>query len=93
MRLFGLIILLCLSAGNSLVGQKRTYTSSRDTTVKLLSDDPIAAALDSLAYLKLFESTRFGSEFGRATSMGFSPDSVPVYDASVIADRIAKLDA
>jgi membrane-bound lytic murein transglycosylase D len=93
MRLFGLIILLCLTAGNSLLGQKRTYTSSRDTTVKLLSDDPIAAALDSLAYLKLFESTRFGSEFGRATSMGFAPDSVPVYESSVIAERIAKLDA
>ena len=85
-------VLLCLGL-NTLQGQRKPLTSSRDTSIRLQSDDPIAAALDSLAYLKLFESTRVGSEFGKTWSLGFSPDSVPVYDNSVIAERIAKLDA
>lgn len=82
-----------LLAGFSGIAQKRPVTSARDTSVKLQADDPIAAALDSLAYLKLFETTRYGSEFGRPSAMGFAPDSVPVYDAAVIAERIARLDA
>lgn len=82
-----------LFAGFSGIAQKRPVTSARDTSVKLQADDPIAAALDSLAYLKLFETTRYGSEFGRPSAMGFAPDSVPVYDAAVIAERIARLDA
>jgi membrane-bound lytic murein transglycosylase D len=66
--------------------------SSRDTSLQLRSDDPIAAALDSLAYLKLFETTRFGGEFGRPGNFGFAPDSIPKYPADVIEERIRKLD-
>ncbi len=73
--------------------QKRTYVAARDTSVRLLADDPIAAQLDSLAYLKLFESSRYGGEFGRPGNLGFAPDSVPVYTAAVLAERIAKMDA
>ncbi|MBX7202050.1 MAG: transglycosylase SLT domain-containing protein [Bacteroidia bacterium] len=74
--------------------QRRSYIpSSRDTSVKLLSDDPISAALDSLAFLKLFDNVKYTGEFGRITIPGMNSDSVPVFEASVIADRIAKLDA
>ena len=73
--------------------QKRTIVSSRDTSVRLLADDPIAAQLDSLAYLKLFETTRYGGEFGRPGNFGFSADSVPVYSPQILAERIAKMDA
>ncbi|HOY48039.1 MAG TPA: transglycosylase SLT domain-containing protein [Flavobacteriales bacterium] len=73
--------------------QKKTFVSARDTTVRLLADDPIAAQLDSLAYLKLFETTRYGGEFGRPGNFGFTPDSVPVYSPQVLAERIAKMDA
>lgn len=91
-RLAGIgILILWFSYGAD--AQKRTYVSPRDTTVRLNADDPIAAALDSLAYLKLFESTRMGSEFGRSSGMNMSADSVPIYEASVIAERIARLDA
>jgi membrane-bound lytic murein transglycosylase D len=84
---------LCLSAF-SLQGQtSRTLGSSRDTALQLRADDPISAALDSLAYMKLFETTRYGGEFGRPGNFGFTPDSIPQYPPSVIAERIAKLDA
>jgi membrane-bound lytic murein transglycosylase D len=88
----GLWILVMLSV--NLKAQRRAYVpSSRDTSVKLLSDDPISAALDSLAYLKLFDNSRYTGEFGRIGLPGLSSDSVPVFEPSVLADRIAKLDA
>ena len=73
--------------------QKRTYVSSRDTSIRLLADDPIAAQLDSLAYLKLFETSRYNGEVGRPGSFGYSPDSVPIYSPQILAERIAKMDA
>jgi membrane-bound lytic murein transglycosylase D len=73
--------------------QKRTYVSSRDTSVRLLADDPIVAQLDSLAYLKLFESSRYIGEVGHTRSFGFAPDSVPIYSPQIIAERVAKMDA
>ena len=88
--LWGIVLII---GASKLQGQRTQLTSSRDTTIRLQNDDPIAAALDSLAYLKLFETTRVGSEFGKTWSLGFAPDSVPVYENSVIAERIAKLDA
>ena len=67
------LLIILLSVFSSLFAQKRTYVpSARDTSVKLLVDDPISAALDSLAYLKLFETARFGSELGRNGSLGIS---------------------
>jgi membrane-bound lytic murein transglycosylase D len=86
-------ICLCLSAFSVQGQTSRTLGSSRDTALQLRADDPISAALDSLAYMKLFETTRYGGEFGRPGNFGFTPDSIPQYPASVIAERIAKLDA
>ena len=55
--------------------QRRSYIpSSRDTSVKLLSDDPISAALDSLAFLKLFDNVKYTGEFGRITIPGMNSD-------------------
>lgn len=84
-----LFLILLLLTGE-VCGQ--TLRSSRDTTLELTDDDPIAAALDSLAYLKLFETTRFGGEFGRPGNFGFAPDSVPVYSAEVIRKRLKEMD-
>lgn len=86
------LIFIVLAIGVLQVTEAQSLRSSRDTSLQLQADDPIAAALDSLAYLKLFEATRFGGEFGRPGNFGFSPDSVPVYPPDVIADRIRKLD-
>lgn len=71
--------------------QRPTYISSGDTSVTLFADDPIAAALDSLAYLRLFERSRLGADAGRGLPL--HSDSVPVFESVVIAERIAKLDA
>lgn len=84
------LILLCLLQVETVFGQ--TLRSSRDTTLELSDDDPIAAALDSLAYLKLFETTRFGGEFGRPGNFGFAPDSIPVYSPEVIRKRLKEMD-
>ena len=73
--------------------QKRTYVSSRDTSIRLLADDPIVAQLDSLAFLNLFEPSRNQGEVGRPKSFGFASDSVPVYSPQILAERIAKMDA
>jgi membrane-bound lytic murein transglycosylase D len=73
--------------------QKRTYVSSRDTSIRLLADDPIVAQLDSLAFLNLFESSRNQGEVGRPKNFGFTSDSVPIYSPQILAERIAKMDA
>jgi len=85
-----LVIFGVFISGLSLDAQ--VLRSSRDTSLQLRADDPIAAALDSLAYMKLFETTRFGGEFGRPGNFGFSPDSIPRYSAEIIEERIRKLD-
>jgi membrane-bound lytic murein transglycosylase D len=87
------LLFILLSLFGSLHAQRRYVPSARDTSVKLLVDDPIASALDSLAYLKLFETARLGTELGRNGSLGFSQDSVPIWDPAILAERIAKLDA
>jgi len=73
--------------------QGNLVPATRDTTFYIQKDDPIAAALDSLAYLRLFESSRLGSDIGRQLDVSFSADSVPIYSNEVIAKRIALLDA
>lgn len=65
----------------------------RDTAVVILRDDPIAAMLDSLAYVKLFQPARMAGEMKGINLSGLPSDSVPIFDSKVIADRIAKLDA
>jgi len=94
MTLRALLFFIFLSVFGALHAQNKIYVpSARDTSIKLLVDDPISAALDSLAYLKLFETVRLGSELGRSGTFGFSQDSVPIWDPAILAERIAKLDA
>ena len=92
LRKYFISFFLFLLVGN-LLAQKKYSNSSRDTSVKILADDPIVAALDSLAYMKLFEGGRYSSEFSRQGISGISPDSVPVAEPTVMAERLAKLDA
>jgi len=62
-------------------------------TVDEITDDPIVAALDSLYKLDLFEKGYKKANTSTGSKYNFSPDSVPLYDASVYASRLAKLDA
>jgi len=58
-----------------------------------ITDDPIVAALDSLYKLDMFEKGYQKANPQANSKYNFSPDSIPRYDASVYASRLAKLDA
>lgn len=60
---------------------------------EILQDDPIAAALDSLNNLNLFEKGYAKINYSKTSKFNFSPDSVPSYDESVYASRLAQIDA
>jgi membrane-bound lytic murein transglycosylase D len=54
-------------------------------------DDPIAAMLDSLVRLNIFEKS--AKPFDKNNKYNFPIDSIPMYSDAVIAQRLAKLDA
>lgn len=54
-------------------------------------DDPIAAMLDSLVRLNVFEKS--SKPFVKNNKYNFPEDSIPLYSDAVIAQRLAKLDA
>lgn len=56
-------------------------------------DDPIAAALDSLYKLDLFEKGYAHIPYPKNSKYNFPHDSVPRYDDMVYESRLAKLDA
>lgn len=58
-----------------------------------LQDDPIAAALDSLYKLNLFEKGYTRVNYPKNPKFNFPKDSVPRYDDLVYESRLAKLDA
>lgn len=58
-----------------------------------IQDDPIAAALDSLNSLNLFEKGYAKINYPKNSKYHFSPDSVPLYDDMIYESRLAKIDA
>lgn len=58
-----------------------------------LQDDPIAAALDSLYKLNLFEKGYAHINYPKNPRFNFAKDSVPRYDDGVYQARLARLDA
>ena len=56
-------------------------------------DDPIAAALDSLYKLNLFELGYGKIAYPKNPKYNFPHDSVPRYDEMILESRLAKLDA
>lgn len=59
-----------------------------DSTLRLIKDDPIAAALDSLASSKILNSADFCPSFSST-----SDDTAPYFDEATYRKRMAKLDA
>lgn len=72
-------------------------TSLRAQTVpyvpEVIVDDPIAAALDSLYKLNLFEKGYGKISYPKNPKYNFPHDSVPRYDEMILESRLAKLDA
>lgn len=83
-----------LFAGNNgTPANKTTKTKFSDTTFVFKQDDPISAMLDSLTYLKLWESNATPSDIEKLNIYHYKPDEVPAFDDMVYAARMAKLDA
>lgn len=59
-----------------------------DSTLRLIKDDPIVAALDSLAASKILNSADFCGGFSST-----SDDTAPYFDEATYRKRMAKLDA
>ncbi|HEY0029342.1 MAG TPA: LysM peptidoglycan-binding domain-containing protein [Bacteroidia bacterium] len=60
---------------------------------EMIVDDPIAAALDSLYKLNLFEKGYGKIAYPKNPKYNFSHDSVPRYEELIYESRLAKLDA
>ncbi|MBS1652217.1 MAG: transglycosylase SLT domain-containing protein [Bacteroidetes bacterium] len=58
-----------------------------------ISDNPIAAVLDSLQTQKVFEKAFLKPIFPKNNKFKYTPDSVPVFDDYSYQARLAKLDA
>jgi len=71
-------------------GVQAQNTANATTDTIQFKDDPVAAALDSLAQLKFFEK---GYDIVKSPNYHFSQDSVPDYSDAVYQERFAKLDA
>ncbi len=85
---FFCLILFCCLFGVSLPG-----FSQNPVTQEILQDDPIAAALDSLYTLNLFEKGYAKVNYSRAARFNFAADSIPYYEESVYANRLSQIDA
>lgn len=67
------------------------FSQVKDTTYVIIADDPIIAMLDSLQNAKFFENTELPLESGFPEN--YDPKYIPVFESSVIRERLAKLDA
>jgi membrane-bound lytic murein transglycosylase D len=77
----------------SLFGVSLSGFSQNPISQEILQDDPIAAALDSLYNLNLFEKGYAKINYSKAARFNFAADSVPYYDETVYASRLAQIDA
>jgi membrane-bound lytic murein transglycosylase D len=81
--------------GKSLEGvsQNTVPTEILPSSLEILPDDPIAAALDSLYTINLFEKGYAKINYSKAAKFNFAPDSIPYYDETVYASRLSQIDA
>ena len=78
----------------SLIGTNGLWAQPQSAyAVDQFQDDPIAAALDSLHNLNLFEKGYAKIVYPKNSKYQFPADSVPKYDDGVYEARLAKLDA
>jgi len=72
--------------------QENAATKSTNMAPPVMDDDPIAAVLDSLYKLNLFEKGYAKINYPKNPKYNFSPDSVPRYEELIYESRLAKLD-
>lgn len=87
---FKLLIFLSLTTFTRLFAQEPVPVPYSGN---IMQDDPIAAALDSLDKLNLFEKGYAKVNYPKNTKYLFPKDSVPRYDETTYEARLAKIDA
>ena len=85
---FAILFLIIIGTGSVDYGYAQSGYSP-----ETIQDDPIAAALDSLSSLNLFEKGYARISYPKSSKYHFTPDSVPHYDDMIYEARLAKLDA
>ncbi|MGD0709688.1 MAG: LysM peptidoglycan-binding domain-containing protein [Bacteroidales bacterium] len=80
------------SEAKSAPSVKDTSTTSKKHSV-LLKDNPIVAALDSLALLKCFQKSHTTIDIMSLNKYHYAPNFVPVFSDSIYKLRIARLNA
>ncbi|HTA81318.1 MAG TPA: transglycosylase SLT domain-containing protein [Bacteroidia bacterium] len=88
-KMLMLAICMVTAIGFSKAAAYHRMGPGKDST-QILTDDPIAASLDSLSQLNFFEK---GFDVVKSPKYNFAPDSIPVYSEKEVEDRFAKLDA
>ena len=70
-------------------GVKSTYTTDKD----LVQDYPIAKALDSLAFIKIYSQRYFALDSNKFNNEGGKPGAAPFVPDSIIKKRLALLNS
>ena len=88
MKLLGYLLIVFLFVPFHLKAQNST---APDTTsqIAFVEDDPVAAMLDSLSLLTIFESNGYGKH---KTTKDYSSTSIPHFPDSVIRARILSMN-
>lgn len=72
----------------------QSFASDPDTTeVKILADDPILAALDSMATAKFFLSSKFTIDTALLNTSQWKKGEIPSYDDAHYIEAFRKMDA
>src|SRR5687768_6475475 len=81
-------LIFCLLISFCRISSAKTFTAGDSSLV--FPDDPVAAMLDSLARLKIFEG--YTKQAPKSNKYKFAPDSVPRYSEAFYAGALQKLD-
>lgn len=71
----------------------RSFALDPDTSVvEILKDDPILAALDSMAVAKFFEASEFTTDVDLLNTHNWKPEEVPTFDNAHYAAAFQEMD-
>jgi len=88
-----LLLTLFLSIGFANITSAAKLKTNGGKELELKLDDPIAAILDSLQTLKLFECSTYSTDTCALNTYNYSPDFIPYFDDLTLESRLSKLDA
>jgi len=88
------LLLLLFISGPALFAQQKQETAKKYATGKyLVEDSPVAKALDSLAFIKIYSQQYLTLDSSKFKGNGYKPVTTPHVPDSVIKKRLALLNA